>query len=197
MQRESKVPRTILERLAFLEATNNRLHRMFHMVIAAIAATIGLQALYAIQNASTATAGETPRPPDKIQARAFEVVDGTGRVWASLFADHDFPKLQMNDRKGQKQLVMDSLGLTIFDRNEERVQLGLFRKGSAPKLEARLEFRGEGGKRPLSLNADWSDDPSLMMFDSNDKLRLLLNVMNGEPSIDLRDANGETRWKKP
>jgi len=151
----------VVDRLGKLERQSRRWR------LAAFLATIGLVAVFAMAQTST------PRElnAERVTARAFTLIDSTGKTRARWGSTEDGPALFLFDEAGRA-----------------RVGLAATKEGSAG-----LELYDAAGNRKVGLNVT-NDEPRLFLYDDAGKMRAGLTVSkDGSAALGFYDAAGKGR----
>ncbi len=142
----------IRERLALVE----RSMRRYRTALAAM----GLIAVAALAGPSLVGAAKVPAV---IQAKAFQMVDDSGRVRAMLATVHNNTRLDLFDEAGKARVVLDTAGNTTG-----------------------LHLYDEAGKGGASLETA-SNTAVLYLFDEASKRRVRLETAGGTTGLYLND----------
>ena len=128
-----------------------------------------------------------------IKARSFEVVDDLGTTRIKMTIERGWPTIELFNGEGKPTIqIMDFFGtpsITLIDPiNADRIVLLRVSDGRASLL------LDSGTESSTSLQQD-SDVGLLTFRDGNDVFRMQIGVDSdsGQPSIFMRDANGQTR----
>lgn len=191
-------PVLLTDRIQECEVRITRLQLLLTVLVGSIIAIFGIRNSGAGDRERSLMSKDRVEIPNVVQARSFEVLDKNGRVRVRLSVDDELASVSIMGAKGNKHVDLSETGLLMLDhRDEKRMHLGFVQKGSAPRDDIRLTLFGADGSKPLVIQSDWFDEPSIFLADKQNRDRVRVSVSGNTPSIEVLRQDGSVAWKSP
>jgi hypothetical protein len=184
---EKETPMTTEQRLARLERENRWMRRVATLSVALLAACV--------------LVGQGTDAPSVVKARAFILVDASGKYRAVLGADNEnglpSTNLTLFDHEGVKRVELGAgsggaCGLWLHSKR--RVRAGLAVGGDAGPAD--LAIADKDGNLRVQVYAWKRGEPAIVLRDHEKAVRVRLSAAP-EPKIDLLDMTGGVIWQAP